>query len=129
MQMLWNMYSTLRMVSLHIISLRSVQKSLLISDRFANRTPPPLIKVRRIPCIPVQIALWAPLATLPWLKLPLAVHYIDLLKSKILSLVEEEIHDDGGSGVGTEEDEAETIADARVGEGRQERNHEVTEPR
>lgn len=101
---------------------------LLFPNRLVNRTPPPLTEVRRVPRVTVQIALGAPLATLPRLKLSLAVHNIYLLKGKRLSLVEEEVHDDRGRSIGAEENEAETVADARVGEGGQERDHEVAEP-
>lgn len=84
----------------------------LVLNRLANRAPPPLVPVRWVPCVTVQIALWVPLAALPRPKLLLAVHDINLLKSKRLGLVEEEVHNEPGRGVGAEENEAESVADA-----------------
>lgn len=111
----------------HLI-LRPGKGSLLIPNRLINRTSPPLIPVRCVLRVTVQIALGGPLAALPRPKLPLTVHDIDLLEGQRLGHVEEEVHDDRGRGVGAEEDGAERVADARVGEGGQERNHEVAEP-
>ncbi len=109
-------------------SSRPGRRSLLIPSRLVNRTASPLIPVRRVPRVTVQITLGDPFTALPRPKLPLAVHDIDLLEGQRLGFVEEEVHNDRGRGIGAEEDETESVADPRVGEGGQERNHEVSKP-
>lgn len=91
--------------------------TLFVSTQLANHTPPPLVPVRGVPYVTVQVALGGPLATLPRLELSLAVHNIDLLKGKRFGLVEEEVRDERGRGVSTEENKAEGVANTRVGEG------------
>ena len=109
--------------------LRSLfHKRFFIPRRRLNSTAPSVLKEGRISLITIEIALRTPLAALPRLEIPLAVHDIDLLQGQRLGLIQEEVHDDGGRGVGAEEDEAESVADPRVGEGRQKGNHEVAEP-
>lgn len=55
----------------------------------------------------VDVAWWAPLATVPWLDVGLAVHLVDILKREGARLVEEEPDDDGGSEIACCKDVAE----------------------
>lgn len=107
---------------------RSLLIPLPIPSRLVNRTASPLIPVRGVPCVTVQITLGDPFTALPRPQFPLAVHDIDLLEGQRLGFVEEEVHDDRGRGIGAEEDEPESVADPGVGERGQERNHEISKP-
>ena len=104
----------------HVLS--PVSRRGLVVDRVA--TLPEL----RVAGVAVRVALGQPLRALPRLKTGLAVHDIDLLESKRLGLVQEEVDHEAGGQVGAAEYEAEAVADAVGGVWGEETDHEVAEP-
>lgn len=97
------------------------------STSLLSNTSPPL-PILPIPRIPINIPLRHPILALPSFQAAVRVHGVNVLETERFGLEEEEVDHDGGEGVAAEEDEAEGVADAVVGEGREEGYEEVAQP-
>lgn len=83
------------------------------------------LELLRVALVAVDVASRQPVLAAPGLEALVLVHDIDLLESKRLGLVEEEVGHDTGCQVGAEEHETEAIADAIGCVGSEETDHEV----
>ena len=88
-----------------------------------HRLPP--LPVLIIPRLAIEIPRRRPVLALPRLHLGNLVHGVHVLERQRLGLVHEEVHDGRSGEVAAEEDEAEGVADAVVGEGGEESDEEV----